>query len=270
MQGDLARGRLAAGHGDAHRRGVEQPAAGLPAEQRPAGLLDPDGREAVLRARQEPLDEVEVEAAGAAGDDAGVDVAGEAQAALAKQVPGAHRVGVLRVVHEQRAGLGRQLEEAREGAQEEHVRVAVRERLAGRRLGEQRHVEELQRERVGEAESARRGAARQELRQTLVGLAPRENRRLAETRRQPLEIGRRQRPVVVDPQAHRARRAAQQAAQADEGHVDVSVAQERADRPAVRTAAAIAAAGPHGSGFYSPAARAPRAKLGRSASATAL
>src|SRR4051812_25225581 len=65
MEGHHLVARHLSWSGEAEEARVPEAAPGLPREQRPGGLLAPHRREAVLRAREVPLEEVGIEEAGA-------------------------------------------------------------------------------------------------------------------------------------------------------------------------------------------------------------
>ena len=215
----------AAGLGDGDLRRVDQPAAGPPAQQGPGGLLHPDGGETVLRPRQVPLQEVGVPVRRAIDEDTGVGAPGEPQPRARQEMPGAERIGVLAVGHEQRPGAGRQPEKAGEGAQEEDVRVAEGQL----RAGAGHRIDQLERQGALPPVRRERRAAGQERGDPLVRLDAGDQLEPAEPGVEAVQVLRGQRAVVVEAQRQRLGRAPQQAPQAEEGHVHLPAAEEARD-----------------------------------------
>jgi lysophospholipase L1-like esterase len=209
---------------------IEEPAAGLPAHQSPGRLLDPHGREEEFRPRKVPFEEVRIPGVRAVDHDAAVDSPGQPQPAVGQQVPGAHRVGVLPVAHEHGAlGAGKP-EEATEGAQEEDVRVAVSELLASEEHG----IDQLQGKRMIPPVHPQGRAAGEEAGDTVVRFLARDQVNAHQPGFQPLTVQPSEGAVVVQPQGQRLRREAQQATQADEGGLELAMA-EQARHPAALT-----------------------------------
>lgn len=140
-------------------------------------------------------------------------------------MPGADGVGVLPVAHEQRAGPGRQPEEARERAQEQDVRIAERQLLAGQEHG----VDQLPSERVLPPQRGERRPPRQHPGRRLVRLGRRDERKPAEPLLQAVEILPPQRAVVVQAQSEWLGHKAQQAAEADPRHLHLGPAEQARD-----------------------------------------
>jgi hypothetical protein len=205
---------------------VPEPTTGSPAQQRPGGLFAPDGREPELRPREVPLQEVGIIGAGPVQEDAGVDATGERQTRLRQEVPGAERVGVLAVAHEDgaRFRVGKS-EEVRERSQEEDVLVAVGEVVAG----ENGDVDQLEGQRVGLPELPQGGPAGEKVGDALVRRGARHEVEIAQPCHKTGPVLRGQRTVLVNEQGERFRRVPQQAPEAGEGHLHVSVAQEGGD-----------------------------------------
>jgi hypothetical protein len=174
--------------------GVPKPAVRAGSQESPGRLLRPDRSEPELRPREIPLQEVRIEIPGPEMEDAGVDPARQSQPAVDQEVPGTNRVGVLPVAHEDSSRLGRrEMKETRERAQEQDVRVTVAELVPG----QERNIDQLERQGVPPPERQQGGPAREGLPDAFVRLGPRHDPRVFQALSQTVEILRRERAVVV-------------------------------------------------------------------------
>jgi hypothetical protein len=219
---DPLRRRLA-GNGDGDLVRVEQAAPHPFGKQAPRGLLHPHRRELEFRPRYVPLQQIEVEARGPEGGDAGVQPPRQAQAGVAQQVPGADRVGVLAVAHEQRARRRfAPVIQTGKGPQEEDVAVAVGQLVAGEEHG----VDQLQGHDVASPKGAQGGVAGQEVSGALVGLGTADDLRVPQRTGEALPVRCGERAVVVKAQRHLLRRIAEEAPETEDGHLHLAVADD--------------------------------------------
>jgi hypothetical protein len=124
---------------------------------------------------------------------------------MRQQVPGAERVGVLAVAHEDgtRVRIGKP--EDRERSQEEDVRIAIGEVVAG----ESGDVDQLEGQGVGLPEPPQGGPVGQQAGDALVRLGTRHEVELAQPRHQTRAVLGGQRAVLVNAEEEPIRRVAQ-------------------------------------------------------------
>jgi lysophospholipase L1-like esterase len=227
MEGDHAFTHRLAIRGEGDLEGIQEAAAALPAQEGPGRLLDPDGREAEFRPRQVPFEEVRIVGRRAVHHDAAVDLPREPQPPVSQEMPGAHRVGVLPIAHEHGAHGSVEPEEAAERAQEEDVRVAVGQLLAGEEHG----VDQLQGQGVIPPVRPQGRAAGEQAGGAVVRLLARDQGCGTQLGVQPITVLLGEGAIVVQPQGQGLHRMAHQASQADEGGLELAVA-EQARHPA--------------------------------------
>jgi hypothetical protein len=100
-------------------------------------------------------------------EDAGIDSTGQTQPGVTQELPGAERICVLVVAHEDCADLRtREPKEPAERAQKEDICVAIGDTA----IGQERDVDHFEGERAGLAERSQGGTAPEEIRHALVRL----------------------------------------------------------------------------------------------------
>jgi hypothetical protein len=176
---------------------------------------------------QRPLQAPQIEGCAGEPDDAAVEVTYERQPTVSKEIPGANRICVLAIRHEDGGTRERpQLVEIVERPEKDDIGIAVEQLLAG----EKSDVEELQRKRIPspKAQTSRMGP--QPLFDPLVGVTPGDQIERAERRLELFQVSRIERPVVVHSKGDRVGRTSQQARQRCRCKLGLSVANESGNR----------------------------------------